>query len=291
MPGGAGMLAPNYVTQAAKKDGLTALVTSSHTAAHSLLRTKGAKYDHGTMAIALVAPSGGIFVTRPDKCRKGEDVVKVGKNLIFGCSPMPIGQSLCFMLTKEVLGFETKKDVLGFSGAGEIRRAFLAGEVDIYPESVISYRANSLPYVKRGEAVPMWQTGLYDAQGVLRREPGEVADVPTIKEVYEAIYGKPPSGPAWDALSAYIAYMRTTNKSILFPPGTEKYAAIVREAGVKMAKDPQFLKDYNRINPGVPFYTGEDASKIMKLAAGKAKAVRRWLQDWVTKGWGIKFEK
>ncbi len=291
MLGGGGMLAPNYVATAAKPDGLTAFIGSSYTGAHDLLRTKGIRYDYAKMPVAVVVPAGEIYVSRPSKLPKPEDIVKVGKDLIFGYGPMPIGQTMNFMLAKELLGFQTKKDVLAFSGSSDSRRAFLAGEIDIYTESVISYAASSLPYVKKGEAIPLFQSGLYDANGVLKRQPGVVADVPTIKELYERIHGKSPSGPYWDAIATYIMYCRTLNKPVAFTPGTEKYVAIVRKAGVAMAKDPEFKKDYDKVNPGAGIYVGDDATKIMKIAAEKSKHIRPWLQDWITKGWGIKFEK
>jgi hypothetical protein len=243
------------------------------------------------MPIALVVPAGEVYVTRPSKVPKPEDIVKVAKDVIFGYGPMPIGQTLNFMLAKELFGFQTKKDVLAFAGSSDSRRAFLAGEIDIFAESTISYLANSAPYVKKGEAIALWQSGLFDANGNLKRQPGALADIPTIKDVYEKIYGKSPSGPYWDAIETYIYYTRTLNKPLCFPKGTEKYASIIRKAGVQMGKDPEFQKTYNKVNPGAPPYLGADAEKMIKFAGKKAKKIRPWLQDWITKGWGITWEK
>jgi hypothetical protein len=92
-------------------------------------------------------------------------------------------------------------------------------------------------------------------------------------------------------LSAYIAYDRTICKALLFPPGTEKYAAIVRKAVIQMAKDPDFQRHADKMFLGAPVYTGQEAIKMMDLAAAKAKASRSWLRDWMSKGWSVEFEE
>ena len=221
---------------------------------------------------------------------KPEDIVKIGKSLVFGYVPMPASITLSFMLAKDLLGFETKIDVLAFDASSDSRRAFLAGESDILGESTIGYARAIAPLAKEGKVCPVWQSGIYDIEGNLIRETGVIANVPTIKELYERIHGKEPSGPIWDAMSAYIAYNRTIVKVFLFPPGTEKYAAIVRDAAAKMAKDPGFQKDANKIFLGAPIYTGKEALKIIDDATARAKATRDWFRDWIHKGWGVEFE-
>jgi hypothetical protein len=83
----------------------------------------------------------------------------------------------------------------------------------------------------------------------------------------------------------------TATKTLFFPPGTEKYAAIVREAVMKMAKDPKFKKEAAILFLDAPIYTGKDAINVLKIATAKAKASRDWLQEWLHKGWGVEFEK
>lgn len=291
MLGGMTLVCANYVYLTAKKDGLTCMAGSGVTAMHNLIRTKGTKFTYDDMPVILVVPSGDTFYTRPKLCPKPEDIVKVGKNLVYGNPPVPFATTVDFMLTKEVLGLRTKKDVLAFDSAADTRRAFIAGELDIMLESSIGFAKGAYPLAKKGEVMPLWQSGVYDPRGRLVRQGGVVADIPTVREMYERIYGKEPSGPAWEALSAYILCNRTINKSLLFPPGTDKYAAIVREAAVKMAKDPKFQKEAKKMFLGAPVYTGEDAINIIKTSVEKAQAIRGWLQEWLHKGWGVEFEK
>lgn len=289
--GAMGIAGSNYVYNVAKRDGLTGYVGSGYTAMHSLLRTKGTKFSYDDMPAVMVGATGEVIYTRCKQCPKPEDIVKVGKNLVFGYVPMPASITISFMLAKELLGFETKKDVLAFDASSDSRRAFLAGESDILGESTIGYAKAVAPLAKEGKVCPVWQSGIYDIEGNLVRETGAIADVPTIEELYVRIHGKKPSGPVWDAMAAYIAYNRTICKVFLFPPGTEKYAAIVREAGVKMAQDPKFQKDAAKIFLGSPIYTGKDALRIIEDSTARAKKIRSWLREWTYKGWGVEFEK
>jgi len=291
MPGAMQLVGANYVAVKAKKDGLTVYAGSGVTAVHSLIETKGAKFSYDNMTVVLAVPSGDIHYARRKVIQKREDIVTLGKQLIFGCAPMPYSITITFMLTRALLGFETKKDVLAFDGSQDARRAMFAGEIDIGGESVMGYRKMVYPFVKKGEVYPLWQSGMYDPEGRLTRQGGVAADVPTSSELYELIYGKAPSGPIWEALSSCIAYARSINKTLCFPPGTENYAAIVSEAVMNMAKDPKFQKEADVIFVGAPVYAGEDAGKMLKMAVDKAKASRVWLKQWLHKGWGVEFEK
>jgi tripartite-type tricarboxylate transporter receptor subunit TctC len=208
MLGAMGLVASNYVYLTAKKDGLTVLAAGGPSAMYSFIRTKGSKFTYDDMPVIMVIPGGEIFYAKADLCPKREDIVKVGKNLVFGLGAMPYPLTVSFMLAKELLGFETKKNVLAFHSSPDARRAFLTGEIDIMGESSMGYRKAVHPLVKKGEVTPLWQSGMYDPEGRLVSEAGVIADVPNVKELYEKIYRKAPSGPVWDALSAYIAYDR-----------------------------------------------------------------------------------
>jgi tripartite-type tricarboxylate transporter receptor subunit TctC len=290
MPAGMTLVASNYVYFKAAKDGLTLLVGSATTSMHGFVGTKGLKANYDDMPLILTVPSAGIYYTRPEVCPKLEDFPKVVRNLVFGSPPVPYSQTVSFMLTKELFGFKTKKDVLAYNSAADARRALFAGEVDITGESIIGYMRGTLPQVKLGKVVPLWQSGLFNPEGRLVRQGGIVSDVSTLKEFYEKTHGKEPSGPVWDAYSAYVAYCRVINKPLFLPPGTEKYAVILKKAAEEMVKDPEFQKAATRVLGDAPIYTGEQATRVMSNAATRAKASRGWLREWLHKGWGLEFE-
>lgn len=291
MLGGQGLVCANYVYLRAKKDGLTTLAAGGPEAMYSFLQTKGSNFTFNDMPIVLTIPGGEIFYARSELCPTGKDIIKQGKNLVFGLGTMPYPLTVSFMLAKELLGFETKKDVLAFGSSPDARRALMSKEIDIMGESTMGYVKGVVPLVKSGEVTPLWQSGVYDPKGRIVSEKGSVSDVPNIKEFYEDVHNKEPSGPYWEAMSAYIAYDRTITKSLFFPPGAEKYAAIVRKAAAEMANDLEFQKEANKLFLGAPVYTGQDAIDILQNARTKADSSRAWLQDWLHKGWDVEFEK
>lgn len=290
MLGGQGLVCSNYVYLRAKKDGLTALAAGGPSAMYSFLQTKGSKFTFNDMPIILTIPGGEIFYARSELCQDGIDIVKQGENMVFGLGAMPYPLTVSFMLAKELIGFGTKKDVLAFGSTPDARRAFMSKEIDIMGESTMGYAKSVVPLVKSGEVTPLWQSGVYDPKGRIVSEKG-VGDVPNIKEFYESLHNKEPSGPYWDALSAYIAYDRTITKSLFFPPGTEKYADIIRKAAVEMTNDTNFQKEADKLFLGAPVYTDQDAIDILQNARKKADSSRGWLQDWLNKYWGVEFEK
>jgi hypothetical protein len=290
MPGGMTLVCANYVYLEAKKDGLTLMVGSGTTSFQGLTGMKGLKANYDEMPLILTAPSAGIYYTRPDACQKLEDFPKVVNELVFGCPPVPYSQTVSFMLNKKLFGWETKKDVLAYNSAADSRRALIGGEVDINGESVIGYTHGVAPLVDKGEIVPLWQSGFLTPEGEIVRQGGSAAKVPTVKEFYEMVFKKEPSGPVWDAVLAYIAYARVINKPLYLPPDTEEYATILREAAENMAKSAKFEQDAERMLAGAPLYTGAQAVRVRENAKDRAKISREWLQNWLHEGWGVEFK-
>lgn len=279
----------NYIHNVAPKDGLSIMAGSGASAMHSLIRTKGTKFSYENMPVLAITPMGEVCYTRTELCPIRQDFLKVSDKLIFGCAPMPWSVTVSFELAKDLFGFKTKKDILAYQSA-EARRAFLAGEIDIGVESSVGFAKALSSYVKKGEVLPLWQSGVYNTAGRLERQGGALSEIPTVKEFYENLFKKAPSGEAWAALSAYIAYDRGINKSLFLPPGTEKYAQILRPAVVKMVNDPKFIKEKDKILLGSPVYAAEEAEKMMKLAGQQAASSKKWLKNWLKTGWNVDTE-
>ncbi|MFC1798637.1 hypothetical protein ACFLZL_02385 [Thermodesulfobacteriota bacterium] len=291
MTGAMTLVGGNYVYNIAKKDGLTIMAGSGVAAMQSFLGTKGTKFSFENMPICLAIPGGTMFFANSKLFSKSEDFVKVSNQLVFGMPPLPWPLTVEFLLVQKLLNFETKKNVLAYDSSADVRRAFLSGEVDITGESSVGYGKSIFPLVKKGKAVPLWQSGIYDPKGNMIREGGVVSDVPTVEEFCTKNMKKSPQGPAWDALAAYVAYDRTLGKTILLPPDTEKYASIIRSAIEQMVmKDEKFKKDAVKIFHGAPIFTGQDAVALLNIASKKAQPIRKWLKSWLADEYGVKFE-
>ena len=134
--------------------------------------------------------------------------------------------------------------------------AFITGETNCSGETTLGYNTAMKPYVARGEAVPLYQSGIMDEKGNVVREPA-APDVPTVPELYEQIYGKKPSGPIWEVYKLVVG-AHTFGKTLIFPTQTpEEILKIYKDAVAKMVKDPVFLKESENASPGAPHYFGK----------------------------------
>lgn len=289
MPAGGGILGANYVYSLAKPDGRTCLVGAGKNAVGSLVRVRGTKYDYKNMICVLAMPAGAVFMVNSDVLKKPEDIVKA-KNLIFGGSALPSMTVTFTLLSENILRFKPEKQILAYRATAAARLAFMKGEITAHVETSLGYVDRAKSLVKKGEIVPIWQSGVINEAGDVVREPA-VSELPTLKELHRQIYGTDPSGPEWRAFKMMVGVVATMSKSILFPPGAEKYAAIVGEAADKMVKDPGFIADMKKIAPGNPVYTGKQLKGLWSAAMKGANPQDvTWLRNWLNKEYGVALE-
>jgi hypothetical protein len=71
--------------------------------------------------------------------------------------------------------------------------------------------------------------------------------VPTFSELYQAGFGKPPSGPKWEALLLANHLGTQMSRLIVFPKGSPTEARdALREAFQAASRDPEFIAAYER---------------------------------------------
>lgn len=289
MPGGGGTIGANYIYNIAKKDGTTVFFGAGMNAMGSIIRIKGARYDYGKMTPALALGSGAIGYAKTQIVKKPEDIVRA-KGLIFGASPPPSMVTIFMLLSYEVFDNKAERVIFGYSSTTGGRLAFLQGETNIMCETAPGYLKNIKPLVDKGEVTPVWQSGLLNEAGEVIREPS-ISDVMTVLEVYQKVYGKDPSGKAWEAFKMVIGGVANLSKAFLFPPGTEKYADIFADACEKMAKDPGFMADMQKVAPGNPIYVGEQLKNIWKTSKRQiSPEAVDWLRNWLKNDYDVALE-
>lgn len=288
MPGGANTIGVNYVYKAAP-DGLTVLTSGGSTALNQLVGMKAVNYDALTMPACIADAGGGMFYIKKGIIDKPEDILKA-KDLIFS-GPTSIAH--LFISAKEFLDIPMKKAVLAYTGTGDSRRAFLSGETNMSYDPSISYNESVAQYVVRGEVMPLFQTGLIDDKGNLVKDPGLPADVPTAKELYEKLYGKSPSGMAWEAYKGLITATRSYSDLLFLPPKTpDNITKVYWAASEAMLKDPEFIKYIEPlVGKNARFVAGEACDKGFKLnlSAAIKPEIRDWLRTALTK-YGVAIE-
>jgi tripartite-type tricarboxylate transporter receptor subunit TctC len=253
MPAGSALVGENYVWSA-KPNGLTWLVASGGDAMNNIIRPKGAVARQEEMQPLYASSGGTLYYSRADLLPKPVDIMKK-KGLVYSGMGVTSSVSGFFLWARELLDFECKM-VLGYSGSAPCRLAFLSGETNITGESTLGYINAMGSYVKKGEVVPVFQSGILDDDGNVIRE-SVVPDVPTLKELYEQAYGKSPSGLTWEVCRLFTA-TRAFGKYAALPKDTPaEIVDTLRKSVEAMVKDPGFLKDAERINPGAPHIIGK----------------------------------
>lgn len=276
MLGGGGTNAPNFV-YSQKPDGLTVLIGSGSNFTPYLAKWKATKYDLQKMDAVLGNSSGIYFYTKPSVISKADDLPKAAKDLVFGHSTSGSPATLLPIIVK-LLDIRLNKMVFAYGGAGDARRAFLSGEINISADGDAAY-ATLEPFVTKGEAVALFQSGIISEKGDVVKDPGLAVDIPTPRDLYEKFNGKAPSGMAWDAYKAFLAALRTYQGVWLLPPDTpNEILRIYWDAADKMLKDQEFRKTIGPIvGEKTPWWSGEAFAKSFRTNMVVDDKVLDWL--------------
>ncbi len=252
MPGAGGLIQGGYIYNRARPDGLTMAVFGGSHLQNAVLGA-GVEYDLAKMPIVWAVSGVRIGLVREflkaDSAKKlteidGEKIVVSGRSKT---------DSSCVMgsLAMTLLGIKGYKTVCAYGGTAVIRGAMERGEVSYFDASA-AHLIGGGAYVemfKKGMVVPIWQAGRLTPEGKIVRAPTVREDVPTFLEAYKAARGKDPSGPLWDAFrTLYNSVHGTLNRALVLPPATppDRVNAL-RKAIESMAKDPAFVRDWEKI--------------------------------------------
>ncbi len=284
---GAGGVMGTNLAYLSKPDGLTILVTTGNTPVQNITRPRGTDFKLEEMHPLYAQPEGNFYVIKPGLIKEPKDIL-TAKGLVFGHNVPVAGTTTPFILAHEMLGFECKM-VLGYSGSGPARLAFLSGECNVGGGGTGGYNAMK-PFIDKGEAVPLFQQGVLDAAGnIIREKP--LPHFPTMPEFYQQIYGKAPSGPAFEAYKLVMTLRTLASQTLLLPPKTPaEVVNICRKAAIDMVKDREFLDDMERLLPGGTHLFGEDLARIFPAGvSGKPETVK-FLKDFLAKKYGVVFD-
>jgi hypothetical protein len=231
---------------------------------------------------------GTVYFSRRGLMKEPKDIMTV-KGLVFGHDAPTGGITSGFIWAKELLGFQTEKMIFGYSGSGAARLAFLSGEVNFSAESTLGYNTVMKSYVGKGEVVPVFQSGLLDAEGNVVKETS-APPIPTPVELYQQIYGKQASGPVLDAYKVVVGGSRTYAKTFVLPKGIPaEILSILHKAVAEMVKDPKYLDEYEKENSGSPHLLGATLIKGYPVGVSGPKEVIELIKKTYTERYGVVF--
>jgi tripartite-type tricarboxylate transporter receptor subunit TctC len=252
MPGAGGIVATNFLYNAAPKDGTTFGGVQNNTPFEPLFGTKEADYDPtkfnwlGTPSqeVAILATWTGAGVKTLADAKKRE--VTVGSS---GNNSTP---SFYARLLNAVLGIKLRI-VVGYPGQNEAFLAMERGEIDGYPSSFYSALTSTRPtWIKEKKIDLLVQYGAAPDK--------EIPEVPFLDDLI--------SNPDDKALVVAAVAPLAMGRPYLVPPGVpaERVAAL-RKALMETFEDKDFLADAERLQLGVTGpRTGEQLQKQLEDA-------------------------
>ncbi|XPV68764.1 MAG: Bug family tripartite tricarboxylate transporter substrate binding protein [Halarcobacter sp.] len=289
MPGGGSTKGANFFAQRATKDGLTIFGSSGSTQFPYLLDDKRVRYDYNDWEVVLGSPTGGVvYIPSSLGVKNIEDLKNLKKTLKFG-SQGATSLDLIPLLAFDILGLDVEP-IFGMKGRKSGRLAFLRGETTIDYQTSTSYIKNVIPTIKNGNIIPLFSWGVIDENGNLQRDP-TFPQLPHFGEVYEAFYGKKPSGDkAFRAWKSFFIAGFSAQKMIFLPKGVSKDVLETYQNAVKKVLANDNFRRLKTKNLGLYAQSvGEKAKKLKEMGTNIRKEDKQWVKDWLTKKYNVRF--
>ena len=271
MPGGAAVVATNYLAERAKPDGLTLLFGPWDPLLQALnAPTLRARYDQ----FAYIGGVGDIRVLYartdviPGGLKTPADIVKA-RDIALGALNASDYSGLLPHLALNELGV-SHRYVLGYPGGNEVFLAMQRNETQFHSTAISTFRGRTAPFIKSGAGMGIAYLTPVQADGAFERVAG-IDDMPAFPDLYRGIFGHMPSGANWNALNWLTREAGELTFAMFAPHGAPDVAVDeLRRAYAAAANDPEFIRKTTETN-GMP-YTYVDPVKGAAIFADLANA-------------------
>lgn len=289
MTGGGGMVSANWFETNAKPDGLTLYSSAPSTKLAPKFSPEGIAFDATKWIPVVTSPNGYIVEgSKVGGTMTIEDILAQGdKQQTIGLASV-LGASTLVLLAFDMLGVNVQP---AFNVPGsDAQLSFERGEFTLNSDSMGSYFRLNGKNAEDGLIAPLFVFGNRLPDGSIVRDPS-LPEVPTFAEVYEKVHGKPPEGPAWNALEALFDVVSVNSKTIMLPAGTpDDIVLAYREAAMRALTEPEMVASpqYMNILGTAPQFFGEDAVVAFKKSLdGLSDETVAWLRTWHKERFGI----
>jgi tripartite-type tricarboxylate transporter receptor subunit TctC len=286
MAGAGGAIGVNWMGEIAAPDGLTVgfftgLATSSAIGVTSI------RVDTSKFVFVAGDPGVSVAYVRTDVApgiKKPEDLMKTTNVWVGGLAP-DSDKDIRIRLQLDMLGVKYRY-ISNYPGSNEARLAIEQNEIQMFPESMPTYRATIEPMVAAGRVIPLWHDSLDDGENFSASPDAEGIPAPTYTDYLKAQKGGFPAGPKWDAYKLINSVGTVFLRTIAMPPGSPKEAAdALRVAFAAVSKDEEFRAEAQKIIKFMPRYLVDD--KTEKLYREKVKPdpkISAFLHDYIEEG-------
>lgn len=286
--GGGGILAGNEFANKYRPDGKTLMLMTQVSVLPEILGMDAVQYDLANMT-AVWAANRGQAVMMANTSTGITDVKQLADapgKLTMG-TISPAGADLPSVVSLEVLGLlNNKVEVIsGYENGDAVRNAFMAGELDIHFD-------RSSGYVKefQGTYPAIFTYGETDGQGNVTRDQ-VVPDVPDVGEAYRTLFGKEPSGEAWDAYVMLLNILGRGGYSLQTHKEAPPEAVQALDAGIAaIVADAEFTEQLKGfMGPFPNEITGDEAKQWGESASDVDPESLQWVQNFLSTNFDMKF--
>ena len=212
---------------------------------------------------------------------KPADIVKA-KLIYFGGYARTSSHDTRMRMALEVMGLPYRA-VTGFPATAEINKAMLQNEVNFSGSSLPGYQTQVIPQIiAPGIGMPFWQYPVIGPDGKPVGHPNlEKAGIRTFDEVYLEAFGKPPSGPKYEALLMMNDIGTQLQRGMFFPRGVPAEALqTMREAVLAVAADPEFQVEFQKVTGEKPdLVSGVELEKLFERVRHLDPAIKKIVQE------------
>jgi tripartite-type tricarboxylate transporter receptor subunit TctC len=265
MAGAGGVIGANWLGEVAPPDGLTVGyftgVASKSAIGEASLRIDVSKY-------AFVAGGPGISVTYirsdvPPGIKKPADIMKAKDFWAGGLAPES-DKDIRLRMQLDMLGLKYHY-ISNYPGSAEARLALERNEIQIFPESMPTYRAAIEPnLVKPGAVTTLWYDPLDNGKTFETSPDAEGIPAKHFVDFLKEVGREPPKGDFWDAFRLINSVGTVFLRIIVMPPGTPKEASdAIRKAFDAVNNDPEFREDAMRTVKFVPSYLTDSGTEAL----------------------------
>jgi tripartite-type tricarboxylate transporter receptor subunit TctC len=247
-PGGGGVRATQFFYAQSPRNG-SVIGLFSETIAHTpLLQPEIGKWNIGEMAyIGSFAPVNAAFVARKEAPAQTPAEMRQ-KTMNVGCTGRSSQSYQSPALLKNLGGFKFNL-ICGYPGSKEYVLALIRGEVDMVSSAWNQWRAGHRAEIADGSLIPMIQTGLARHK--------EMPNVPLMQELVD--------DPQVKKVIEFASAGSDIGRALIAPPQVpaDRLAAL-RQAFDKMVKDPDFLRDSERVLAEIDPTPGAEVDKVIQ---------------------------
>ncbi len=262
MAGAGGAIGVNWLGEIAPADGLN-LGFFTGVATKAAFHEPTIRVD--VSKFGFVAAGAGVTVTYartdiPPGLKRPEDIMKASGFWLGGLAP-EIDKDIRARMQLDMLGLKYRY-ISNYPGSAEARLAIERNEIQVFPESMPTYRATIEPMVASGIALPLWYDPLDDGE-TFSAAP-EAAGIPaqTFTDFLIAQKGAPPGGDLWDAFRLINSAGTTFLRVAALPPGSPPEAVkALRAAFDAMNNDAEYRAEALKVVKYVPRYLVDDKTE------------------------------